>query len=165
MCCQKCLCRKKRKHLKIKILSSLNPHFNCSVHALFHSEWSAIQQHTHSFKFSSYRCFSKHVATDSENTEETVTESAFSLFAFLLYSLFSCSKLWHAFIEVYLRKQEFPNLSHLLHSHHLQLFKTIKPWVTFLEKNKNCTLSKRFVTVIDYRAEKNKIILKEKTYR
>lgn len=88
MCCQKCLCRKKRKHLKIKILSSLNPHFNCSVHALFHSEWSAIQQHTHSFKFSSYRCFSKHVATDSENTEETVTESAFSLFAFLLYSLF-----------------------------------------------------------------------------
>lgn len=102
---------------------------------------------------------------DSENTEETVTESAFSLFAFLLYSLFSCSKLWHAFIEVYLRKQEFPNLSHLLHSHHLQLFKTIKPWMTFLEKNKNCTLSKRFVTVIDYRAEKNKIILKEKTYR
>lgn len=89
------------------------------------------------------------------------------LFLYLLsfYTHSSCSKLWHAFIEVYLRKQEFPNLSHLLHSHHLQLFKTIKPWVTFLEKNKNCTLSKRFVTVIDYRAEKNKIILKEKTYR
>lgn len=33
------------------------------------------------------------------------------------------------------------------------------------KKNNNRTLSKRFVTVIDYRAEKNKIILKEKTYR
>lgn len=54
------------------------------------------------------------MAVDSKNLERTLTESAFSLLAFPLYSIFSYSKLLQAFIEVYLRKQEFPSLSHLL---------------------------------------------------
>lgn len=53
------------------------------------------------------------MATDSKNLEGTLMESAFSLFAFPLYSLFFCSKLCQAFTEMYLRKQEFPNISHL----------------------------------------------------
>lgn len=67
-------------------------------------------------------------------------------------------------MEVYLRKQEFPNLSHLLAFSSPAIIQNNKTLDSFSEEKK-ATLSKRFATVIDYRLQKNKIILKEKSYR
>lgn len=77
------------------------------------------------------------MAVDSKNLERTHTESAFSLLAFPLCSLFSCSKLWQAFIEVYLRKQEFPNLSHLLAFSPPAIIQNNKTPDSFSQKKKN----------------------------
>lgn len=106
------------------------------------------------------------MAADSKNLERTLTESAFSQLTFPLCSLFSCFKLWQTFIEVYLRKQEFPNLSHLLPILSPAIIWNNKTLNSFSqEQKKKATLSKRFVTMIDYRLQKNKITLKEKSYR
>lgn len=105
------------------------------------------------------------MAVDSKNLERTLTESAFSLLAFPLYSLFSYSKLLQAFIEVYLRKQEFPSLSHLLAFSSPAIMQKLCKTLDSFSRGKKATLSKRFGTVIDYRLQKNKIILKEKSYR
>lgn len=73
------------------------------------------QIHTLLCNFPHPDAFAKHMAADSKNLARTLTESAFSLLAFPLYSLshfFPVPNYGRHL--VYLRKQEFPNLSHLL---------------------------------------------------
>lgn len=173
--------------LKMKILSSFMSGFNCHTYVLFHSQKCHALTHTHTHcNFPDPDAFPSIWLLTVKIQRELLPNLLFLYLLFLNTHFFSPVPDYGRHLQKCLSENKnFPVFLTSLHSHHLQLFHTIKPQIPFLRKKKKTkhsdrhththktknpnktphTLSKRFLTVIDCRLQKNKIILKEKSYR